>query len=172
MQVAGQNEVRAPHRRGGLLRQRNFRLLWIGESVSGIGNAMAVVGIPLLAVTVLRASTFAVAALTAAAYLPWLVIGLPAGAWVDRLPARPLISAETSLPLTGAPGEEEAAPALGPDVAGDRVAVPASQNANAIATSTVRNIAHRATSSCGEVAVAEMLGTGNWGAGPGFGPTA
>ena len=91
MQVAAQDEVPASHRFGGLLRQRNFRLLWIGESVSGIGNAMAVVGIPLLAVTVLRASTFAVAALTAAAYLPWLVIGLPAGAWVDRLSCRPLM---------------------------------------------------------------------------------
>jgi MFS family permease len=78
-------------RRGGLLRQRNFRLLWIGETVSGAGNAMAVIGVPLLAVTTLHASTFAVAALTAAAYLPWLVIGLPAGAWVDRLPPRPLM---------------------------------------------------------------------------------
>ena len=54
---------------------------------------MAVVGVPLLAVTVLRASTFAVAALTAAAYLPWLVIGLPAGAWVDRRPTRSLMIA-------------------------------------------------------------------------------
>jgi predicted MFS family arabinose efflux permease len=52
---------------------------------------MAVVGVPLLAVAVLHASTFAVSALTAAAYLPWLVIGLPAGAWVDRLPPRPLM---------------------------------------------------------------------------------
>lgn len=83
----------APRRPGGLLRQRNFRLLWIGETISGAGSAMAVVGIPLLAVTVLRASTFAVAALTAAAYLPWLVLGLPAGAWVDRLPTRPLMIA-------------------------------------------------------------------------------
>jgi MFS family permease len=80
-------------RPGGLLRQRNFRLLWIGETVSGIGNALALVVVPLLAVTVLRASTFTVAALTAAAYLPWLVIGLPAGAWVDRWPARPLMIA-------------------------------------------------------------------------------
>jgi predicted MFS family arabinose efflux permease len=91
MQAAAQDQVRASHLFGGLLWQRNFRLLWIGESISGIGNAMAVVGIPLLAVTVLRASTFAVAALTAAAYLPWLVIGLPAGAWVDRLSCRPLM---------------------------------------------------------------------------------
>jgi predicted MFS family arabinose efflux permease len=81
------------NRRGGLLRQRDFRLLWIGETISGAGNAMAVIGVPLLAVTVLHASTFAVSALTAAAYLPWLLIGLPAGAWVDRLPARPLMIA-------------------------------------------------------------------------------
>jgi predicted MFS family arabinose efflux permease len=78
-------------RPGGLLRQRNFRLLWVGETVSGIGSAMAAVGVPLLAVAVLKASTFAVSALTAAAYAPWLVIGLPAGAWADRLPARTLM---------------------------------------------------------------------------------
>jgi predicted MFS family arabinose efflux permease len=80
-----------PPRPASLLRQRNFRLLWIGETISGAGSAMAVVGVPLLAVTTLHASAFAVAALTAAAYLPWLVVGLPAGAWVDRLPARPLM---------------------------------------------------------------------------------
>ena len=72
MQAAGQDVTRAARRVGGLLRQRNFRLLWIGETVSAVGNAMAVVGVPLLAVTVLKASTFAVSALTAAAYLPWL----------------------------------------------------------------------------------------------------
>ena len=81
----------APRRLGGLLCQRNFRLLWTGETISGAGSSMAAVGVPLLAVTVLRSSTFAVAVLTAAAYLPWLVVGLPAGAWVDRLPARPLM---------------------------------------------------------------------------------
>jgi Transmembrane secretion effector len=80
-------------RRGGLLWHRNFRLLWAGETVSGAGTAMAATGMPLLAVTVLHASTFAVAAITAAAYLPWLVIGLPAGAWADRVPARPLMIA-------------------------------------------------------------------------------
>jgi predicted MFS family arabinose efflux permease len=73
---------------GGLLRQRSFRLLWVGETVSQLGNAMAVVGVPLVAVIVLHASTFVVGVLTAAGWLPWLIIGLPAGAWVDRLPAR------------------------------------------------------------------------------------
>jgi MFS family permease len=76
------------HRFGGLLRQRSFRLLWIGETISQLGNAMAVVGVPLVAVIVLHASTFVIGVLTAAAWLPWLIIGLPAGAWVDRLPAR------------------------------------------------------------------------------------
>ena len=80
-------------RLGGLLRQRNFRLLWIGETVSQVGNAMAVVGVPLIAVLVLHASTFEVGVLTASAWLPWLVIGLPAGAWVDRLPARQVMIA-------------------------------------------------------------------------------
>ena len=76
---------------GGLFWHRNFRLLWIGESISGLGTAMASVGMPLLAVAALHASTFAVATLTAASYLPWLVIGLPVGAWVDRLPSRTLM---------------------------------------------------------------------------------
>lgn len=76
---------------GGLLRQRNFRLLWIGETTSQLGNSMAAVAMPLLAVGVLHASNFVVASLTAANYLPWLVIGLPVGAWIDRLPVRPLM---------------------------------------------------------------------------------
>jgi MFS family permease len=76
---------------GGLLWQRSFALFWLGETISQLGNAMAVVGVPLTAVIVLHAGTFAVSLLTAAAWLPWLVIGLPAGAWVDRLPARPVM---------------------------------------------------------------------------------
>lgn len=78
-------------RRGGLLWHRNFRLLWFGETVNQLGSAMALVGVPLLAVIDLHASPFVVGALAAAAWLPWLVIGLPAGAWVDRLPVRPLM---------------------------------------------------------------------------------
>jgi hypothetical protein len=84
---------------GGLLRHRNFRLLWIGETTSQLGNAMAGVAMPLLAVEVLKASNFAVASLTAATYLPWLVIGLLVGAWVDRLPTRLLMLAADLLLL-------------------------------------------------------------------------
>ena len=41
-----------------------------------------------------------------------------------------------------------------------------------IAAITVRKTSQRATSSRGVVAVCEMFGTTNCGAGPGFGPTA
>ena len=75
-------------RPGGLLWHRDFRLLWAGETVSWLGNFMAVVAMPLLAVKVLHASNFAVGVLVAAGFLPWLVIGLPAGAWIDQLPTR------------------------------------------------------------------------------------
>lgn len=76
---------------GGLLRHRDFRLLWAGQAVSSIGSNVTTVALPLVAVTVLNAGTFQVAVLTAAAWLPWLLIGLPAGAWVDRLPRRPVM---------------------------------------------------------------------------------
>jgi predicted MFS family arabinose efflux permease len=84
---------RERRRMGGLLWQRNFRLFWAGETVSELGDTTARVAMPLLAVFVLHASTFAVTFLTATAYLPWLLIGLPAGAWVDRLSCRPLMIA-------------------------------------------------------------------------------
>ncbi|WP_433386544.1 MFS transporter [Micromonospora sp. KLBMP9576] len=76
---------------GGLLRHRNFRLLWAGHTASAVGSNVTAVALPLVAVTVLDASTFVVAVLTAAAWLPWLLVGLPAGAWVDRVPRRPVM---------------------------------------------------------------------------------
>lgn len=78
----------APHRFGGLLWQRNYLLLWVGETISQLGSAMAVVGVPLVAVVTLHASTLVVGLLATAAYLPWLIIGLPVGVWADRYPPR------------------------------------------------------------------------------------
>ncbi|WP_308250143.1 MFS transporter [Sphaerisporangium fuscum] len=80
-------------RRGGLLRDRDFRLLWIGETTSGFGSSLTAIALPLVAVTTLHAGPFVVAALVAVTWLPWLVVGLPAGAWVDRLPRRPVMLA-------------------------------------------------------------------------------
>jgi len=74
--------------RASLWRQRDFRLLWIGETTSTVGTNISRVALPLVAVVTVQASTVQVGALTAATWLPWLVVGLPAGAWVDRLPRR------------------------------------------------------------------------------------
>jgi predicted MFS family arabinose efflux permease len=71
-----------------LARNRNFSLLWFGEGVSVLGNATTSVLLPLLAVVGFDAGPGWMGALTAAAWVPWLLIGLPAGAWVDRLPAK------------------------------------------------------------------------------------
>jgi MFS family permease len=86
--------VGGPARRGrlGLLAVREFRLLWIGETTSSFGSSISSVALPLVALT-LHASVSAISALTAAAWLPWLVIGLPAGAWVDRLARRRVMMA-------------------------------------------------------------------------------
>lgn len=87
---AAGGRVSAARRRpvGGLLRTRNFGLFWAGESISGFGSAITTVALPLVAVSTLHASTGLVALLTAANWLPWLLIGLPAGTWVDRWPRR------------------------------------------------------------------------------------
>ncbi|MGW7003088.1 MFS transporter [Streptomyces sp. NPDC054933] len=88
--------------RGGLLRRhRDFRLLWCGETAGKFGASVTGVAMPLIAVSNLHASTFEVGLLSAASWSPWLIIGLPVGAWVDRLRRRPimLVSAAVSLVL-------------------------------------------------------------------------
>jgi MFS family permease len=67
-----------------LWRHRNFLLLWSGQTVSEMGSAVTQLALPLTAVVVLRASTFQVGALAAAATLAFALIALPAGAIVDR----------------------------------------------------------------------------------------
>jgi MFS family permease len=103
----------APARsRLGLLAMRDFRLLWIGETTSSLGSSISGVALPLVALAVLHASVLAISALTAAAWLPWLIVGLPAGAWVDRLPRRRVmmtadlvsLSAFASVPVAAAGG--------------------------------------------------------------------
>jgi predicted MFS family arabinose efflux permease len=71
-----------------LSRNRGFNLLWFGEGVSVLGNATTSVLLPLLAVIAFDAGPGWMGAIATATWLPWLVIGLPIGAWVDRLPAR------------------------------------------------------------------------------------
>lgn len=76
---------------GLLLRHREFRLLWIGETTSRLGSSVTTIVLPLIAATTLHASAFIVSALAAAAWLPWLLFGLGAGPFVDRYHRRRLM---------------------------------------------------------------------------------
>lgn len=79
-------------RRGGhLLGHRDFRLLWFGQTVSDVGTSVSTVVVPLVAVVYLHAPAFEVGLLSALEWLPWLLIGLPAGVWVDRSRRLPLM---------------------------------------------------------------------------------
>jgi MFS family permease len=78
-------------RRGGLWHHLDFRRLWIGETVSQFGTQITFIALPLVAILVLHASTFEVGLLTALDTLGFLVVGLPAGAWVDRMRFRSVL---------------------------------------------------------------------------------
>ncbi|HEY7430886.1 MAG TPA: MFS transporter [Streptosporangiaceae bacterium] len=57
--------------------------LWWANAISSTGDGAFVAALPLLAVTISRDPRL-VAVVTAASYLPWMLLSLPAGALVDR----------------------------------------------------------------------------------------
>ena len=76
---------------GGLWRHRDFLKLWSAETISQFGSQVAQLALPLVAILVLDASAFEVAALATVEFLPFILFTLPAGVWVDRLPRRPIL---------------------------------------------------------------------------------
>jgi MFS family permease len=79
--------------RGSLWRDADFMRLWTAESVSRLGSQVSLLALPLAAITVLHASTFEVGLLSTAEFAPFVLVGLPAGVWVDRLRRRPVLIA-------------------------------------------------------------------------------
>ncbi|KAB1928152.1 MFS transporter [Micromonospora sp. ALFpr18c] len=61
---------------------------WIAGTTSHLGSAIGAVALPLTALTVLDASVFEMGLITAAGYLAYLLISLPAGVVVQRVPLR------------------------------------------------------------------------------------
>ncbi|HYJ12218.1 MAG TPA: MFS transporter, partial [Thermomicrobiales bacterium] len=80
-----------PSAEPGLWRNTDFRLLWIAETISQFGSQIAPVAIPLLAALTLNATPLQMGLLMAAGGIPVLLIGVLAGAWVDRLQRKPLM---------------------------------------------------------------------------------
>lgn len=73
--------------------RRDFRLLLLGQTTSQLGTQVSGVAVPLLAVLTLDASPFELGLVSAAGTLAFALIGLPAGAWIDRWPRRPVLVA-------------------------------------------------------------------------------
>ena len=67
-----------------LLRERSFRRYWSGQTISMFGDQISSIALPLVAVLALRATPAEMGYLAALVWLPSLLFGLHAGAWVDR----------------------------------------------------------------------------------------
>ncbi|WP_019011731.1 MFS transporter [Deinococcus aquatilis] len=75
----------------GLWIDPNFLKLWGSETISLFGSAITSLALPLLAVQLLNATPAQMGYLGAAQFLPFLLLSLPLGVWVDRRRRRPLL---------------------------------------------------------------------------------
>ena len=79
--------------RTSLLHDPDFRRLLTATALGQLGDRVLFLALPLVAITALDASAFRVGLLTAATTAGSLLVGLPAGAWVDRTRKRPVLIA-------------------------------------------------------------------------------
>ena len=80
-------------RSGSLWGHRDFRYLWLGQVVSEIGSVATRTALPIAAVLLLGAGALEMGLLVVASSAAVIIVGLAAGAWVDRLPRRPVLIA-------------------------------------------------------------------------------
>ncbi|MFH8788675.1 MFS transporter [Streptomyces roseoverticillatus] len=76
-----------------LLHDPGYRLLVTATAVSKLGSSISYLAIPLVAVVALRSTAGQVGLLATLSTLAFLLIGLPSGAWVDRMRRRPVMIA-------------------------------------------------------------------------------
>jgi hypothetical protein len=79
--------------RTNLWRNADFVHLWGAATVSTFGSLITRTAIPFTAILLLDASAADLGALRIAELLPAFIVGLVAGAWVDRLRRRPIMIA-------------------------------------------------------------------------------
>ncbi|MEV5312499.1 MFS transporter [Streptomyces sp. NPDC052610] len=75
----------------GLLRDRDFGRLSAATALGQLGDRVVFLTLPLVAITELDADEFQVGLLAATTTAGSLLVGLPAGAWVDRMRKRPVM---------------------------------------------------------------------------------
>lgn len=74
-----------------LWRHADFMKLWTAQTISVFGDQFTGLAIPLIAALTLHATPAQMGILTAVERAPFLLIGLFAGVWVDRLRRRPIL---------------------------------------------------------------------------------
>jgi MFS family permease len=85
------DHVVAPAAARSIWRHENFRRLWLAQAASQLGFRVGGIAIPLLAVNMLSVTAFDMGLLNAAQTVGTVLVGLPAGAWVDRVRRRRLM---------------------------------------------------------------------------------
>ena len=68
-----------------------FAKFWLGQSVSMLGNQFTQLALPIAAAVALHATAIEMGFLGAMRFAPAILIGLPAGVWLDRTKRKPVL---------------------------------------------------------------------------------
>ncbi len=82
---------------GDLLRDAAYRRLWTSILTSSFGNQVMMLALPLTAAVLLQATPTQMGLLTAIELLPFLLLSLPSGVWLDRVRKLPVYVVGESL---------------------------------------------------------------------------
>jgi MFS family permease len=74
-----------------------FLKLWLGQSVALLGNQFTQLALPIAAAVTLHATAIEMGLLGAMRFAPAILIGLPAGVWLDRTRRKPVLVAAQSV---------------------------------------------------------------------------
>jgi len=75
---------------GDLLHDANYRRIFASVVITHFGAQITMLALPLTAVTVLNASPSQMGILMAAEIVPFVLLSLPAGVWLDRMRKLPV----------------------------------------------------------------------------------
>ena len=80
----------APRRRS-LWRHRDFVKLWSAQTISQFGDEVTGLALPLVAILTLGATPLEIGLLGTFQFLPFILLTIPAGVWVDRMRRKPIL---------------------------------------------------------------------------------
>lgn len=80
-------------RRQSLARHPEFVKLWSAETISQFGTQVSGLALPIIAAVTLKVTPFEFGLLGTIEFLPFILLSLPAGVWVDRMRRRPILIA-------------------------------------------------------------------------------